>query len=85
MRILIVDDQRSVRLATAHGLRADGHEVDTADSGAVALLKLKDERFELVVLDLHIEGKADGLDCLAKMQKIAPETYVCLISNSELF
>ena len=84
MRILIVDDQRAVRLATSHGLRADGHEVDTADSGGVALLKLKEERFDLVVLDLHMEGKADGLEHLAKLQKFAPglPVVICTAQSS---
>lgn len=72
MRILIVDDQRTVRVATSVGLRADGHVVDLADSGHVALLKLQEDRFDLVVLDLHMEGKADGLDWLVRLQKISP-------------
>ena len=69
MRILVVDDQRAVRLATARAIRADGHEADMADSGPVALLKLQEERFDVVVLDLHMEEKADSLDTLAKLQK----------------
>ena len=33
MRILIVDDQRSIRLTSSQAVRAEGHEADTADSG----------------------------------------------------
>jgi two-component system, NtrC family, response regulator AlgB len=72
MRILIVDDQRSVRLAISQGVRAFGHEPETADSGRVALLKLQEERFDLVLLDLNIEGHSDGLEYIARLQKIAP-------------
>ena len=78
MRILIVDDQRTVRLTTSQAVRAEGHEADTADTGRVALLKLQEERFDLVVLDLHIEGEADGLEYLAKLQKIAPGLAVII-------
>jgi len=78
MRILIVDDQRAIRLSTAQGVRAAGHEADTADSGRVALLKLQEERFDLVVLDLNLEAKADGLDYLAKVQKLAPGQAVVI-------
>jgi NtrC-family two-component system response regulator AlgB len=78
MRILIVDDQRSVRLATSHGVHALGHETDTADSGRVALLKLQEERFDLVLLDLNIEGRADGLEYIARLQRIAPGLAVVI-------
>ena len=78
MRILIVDDQRSSRLAISQAVRAEGHEADTADSGRVALLKLQEDRFDLVVLDLHIEGEADGLEYLGKLQKIAPGLAVII-------
>jgi NtrC-family two-component system response regulator AlgB len=72
MRILIVDDQRPIRLAISQGVRAFGHESETADSGRVALLKLQEERFDLVLLDLNIEGRSDGLEYIARLQKIAP-------------
>jgi NtrC-family two-component system response regulator AlgB len=78
MRILIVDDQRSIRLTSAQAVRAEGHEADTADSGRVALLKLQEERYDLVLLDLRMEGEADGLDCLARMQKVAPQLPVVI-------
>jgi NtrC-family two-component system response regulator AlgB len=78
MRVLIVDDQRSVRLATSHGVRAFGHEADMADSGRVALLKLQEERFDLVLLDLNMEGEADGLEYIARLQKIVPGVAVVI-------
>jgi NtrC-family two-component system response regulator AlgB len=78
MRVLIVDDQRSVRLAMSQGVRAFGHEADTADSGRVALLKLQEERFDLVLLDLNIEGRADGLEYIARLQKLLPGLAVVI-------
>ena len=72
MRILIVDDQRSIRLTLAQAARAEGHETDTADSGRVALLKMQEESYDLVLLDLRMEAESDGLDCLARLQKVSP-------------
>jgi NtrC-family two-component system response regulator AlgB len=80
MRILIVDDQRSIRLTTSQAVRAEGHEADTADSGRVALLKLQEERYDLVLLDLRMEGEADGLDYLARLQKISPQLPVVIFT-----
>ncbi len=78
MRILIVDDQRSIRLTSSQAIRAEGHEADTADSGRVALLKLQEERYDLVLLDLRMESEVDGLDYLEKLQKIAPKLPVVI-------
>jgi two-component system, NtrC family, response regulator AlgB len=78
MRILIVDDQRSIRLTTAQAIRAEGHDAETADSGRVALLKLQEERYDLVLLDLRLESETDGLECLTRMQKIAPQLPVVI-------
>jgi NtrC-family two-component system response regulator AlgB len=78
MRILIVDDQRSIRLATAQAVHAEGHQADTADNATVALLKLQEERYDLVLLDLRLEAESDGLDCLARLQKAAPHLPVVI-------
>jgi two-component system, NtrC family, response regulator AlgB len=78
MRILIVDDQRTVRVTTTQAVRAEGHEAESADSGRVALLKLQEDRFDLVVLDLHIEGEADGLEYLGKLHKMVPGLAVVI-------
>lgn len=78
MRILIVDDQRSLRLANAEAVRAEGHQADTAESGQVALLKLQEERFDLVLLDPRLEGEVDGLEYLARLQKVLPRLPVVI-------
>jgi len=78
MRILIVDDQRSIRLTSAQAIRAEGHEADTADSGRIAMLKLEEERYDLVLLDLRMESDTDGLDYLARLLKIAPKLPIVI-------
>jgi NtrC-family two-component system response regulator AlgB len=78
MRILVVDDHRTVRISTSQALRGEGHEAESADNGRVALLKLQEERFDLVLLDLHLEGDADGLDYLARLQRMAPGLAVVI-------
>lgn len=72
MRILIVDDHRTVRLSLARAMKAEGHETASADSGRAAQLKLGEEAFDLVLLDLHLHGEADGLDHLVRLQRLSP-------------
>lgn len=78
MRVLIVDDQRTIRITTSQAVRAEGHEAETADNGRVALLKLQEDRYDLVLLDLHLEGEADGLDTLSRLLKLAPNLPVVM-------
>ncbi len=78
MRVLIVDDQRTIRITTSQAVKAEGHEAETADSGRVAVLKLQEERYDLVLLDLHLEGEADGLDTLSRLLKLAPNLPVVM-------
>ena len=68
MDILIVDDEKSIRENTMIALEAEGHYAEAVDSGRVALLRLKDEVFDLVFLDLRI-GEEDGLDVLQEIRK----------------
>jgi NtrC-family two-component system response regulator AlgB len=49
-----------------------------ADSGSVAFLKLQEEHYDLVLLDLRLEGEADGLDYLSRMLKLAPHLPVVI-------
>lgn len=72
MRVLIVDDQKTVRLSLSKALANEGHEPDTADSGAVAQLKLQEESYDLVLLDLHLDQTADGLVHLGRLLKLSP-------------
>ena len=51
-RILIVDDQRTHRTKTLHAVQALGYTAETADSGATALARMKEQRFDLILLDI---------------------------------
>ena len=63
MDILIVDDERSVRQATAFALEGDGHYVETVEDSASALKRLKESAFEMIFLGLRL-GAEDGLEVL---------------------
>lgn len=79
-RLLIVDDEESLRITTAAILEQEGYEVRTAASGdeAVALLGASD--YDLVLTDLHMEG-GDGLSVLAEMQRRAPLTISVVLTG----
>jgi two-component system, NtrC family, response regulator AlgB len=79
MRVLIVDDEKSIRTSTSAAIQAEGHQVDTADSGQVSLLKLADEAYDLAFLDLRL-GDEDGLEVLSQIRRVAPQLPVVVFT-----
>ena len=56
MRILVVEDDRSVRETLGIVLESYGHHVDLVDSGEVALEHLEKQWPDVLLLDLTLEG-----------------------------
>ena len=55
-RIIVVDDDPQIRRVMRVTLTGQGYEVDDAKDGETALEKLRDERFDLVLLDMNMPG-----------------------------
>lgn len=79
MDILIVDDEKAIRTSTLIALESDDHYAEAVSSGEVALLRMKEEDFDLVLLDLNL-GHENGLDILPKIQKRHPRTPVVIFT-----
>ncbi|HEU4434432.1 MAG TPA: response regulator [Pyrinomonadaceae bacterium] len=79
-RLLVVDDEESLRITTAAILEKEGYTVDTASSGdeAIALLAQKD--YDLVLTDLHMEG-GDGLSVLNEIRRHSPLTISVVLTG----
>jgi two-component system KDP operon response regulator KdpE len=60
-RILVVDDDPQIRRVMRVTLTGQGYEVDDAKSGDAALEKVREKRFDLVLLDMNMPGM-DGLE-----------------------
>jgi DNA-binding NtrC family response regulator len=78
-RLLIVDDDQSMRAALYESLSSCGYEVETAENGADALVKFKEGQFAGVVTDMRMP-KMSGMDVLRGVKKISPLTPVILIT-----
>lgn len=79
MDILIVDDEKSIRLTTSIALESEGHYVETAEDGTLALQRIKEEDFDLVFLELRL-GDLDGLDILQKIIAAKPQQLVAMLT-----
>ncbi|MEE9911267.1 MAG: sigma-54 dependent transcriptional regulator [Deltaproteobacteria bacterium] len=78
-RLLIVDDDSSMRMALYESLSSCGYDVETAENGADALVKFKSGQFAGVVTDMRMP-KMSGMDVLRGVKRISPETPVILIT-----
>jgi DNA-binding response OmpR family regulator len=78
-KILVVDDERTVRLMLETALRAQGYRVQTAASGRAAIDLLEQEEFDLLLLDLQL-GDTDGIEVLRDCKERWPDTEVILLT-----
>ncbi len=60
-------------------LEAEGHYVETAEDGATALKRVKEETFDLIFLDLRL-GEDDGLEVLQKILELKPRQLVTIFT-----
>jgi DNA-binding response OmpR family regulator len=78
-KLLVVDDEHGVRASLREILEQEGHEVTTAASGQEALVALGREPFDLILVDLKMEGM-DGLEVMAEAKRMMPDTVVIMLT-----
>ena len=78
-RILVVDDEKSMREVLDIFLRDEGYDVSVADDGASGIETIKKDIFDLVITDLKMP-KISGFDLLKTVKDISPDTIVVIIT-----
>ena len=78
-KLLVVDDEVIMRESLAGWLERDGHAVQTAASGEAALKLCKETRFDILLVDIKMEGMS-GLEVLRRMKDIDPDVAVVMIT-----
>ena len=79
MRLLLIEDEPTLRESVAKKLRRSGYEMDDCGDGETALELLAAERYDLVLLDLNLP-KVDGMTVLRTLRKTDLETPVLILS-----
>lgn len=83
LRVLLVEDAENARTVIRKMLTSSRFDlkIDETDSGAHALKLLQHERYDIVLIDLHMTGM-DGLETACKAKEIAPDTSLVLMSGA---
>ncbi|MGD9108885.1 MAG: response regulator [Gammaproteobacteria bacterium] len=85
-KILIIDDDASVRQAFLLALEDTNYQVDDAESGEIGLKKYNNEKYDLIFLDLKMPG-LNGAEVLKKIREKDKEIpiYVVTAFHKEFF
>lgn len=79
VKILIVDDERNIRLTIRRCLESEEMLIDDAINGEEALVKLEASSYDLLLLDLKLPGM-NGMEVLKQVRKAYPALKVVIIS-----
>ncbi len=79
-QILIVEDEKGIQLALRGVLRRDGYEVEVADDGEIALRKLADKTYDLILTDLSLGRGPNGMDVLRASKERHAATAVVMMT-----
>lgn len=80
MRALVVDDEQDIRFFLQEVLANSGFDVTSAASGEEALQYLRDRHYNLVILDLRLGGRVDGMRLLSAARWRWPGTAVMILT-----
>jgi two-component system response regulator HydG len=78
--VLVVDDERDHAQVMCEALQRQGHRCDVTFNLAEAESRLKQKSYDVIVTDLVMEGKRDGLEVLRKAKSLTPPPQVILVS-----
>jgi DNA-binding NtrC family response regulator len=79
-KVLIVDDEPAIRRILRDILEMEKYEVDEANDGMECLVKVKQRRYDVLILDIKMP-KLDGMEALDRIQQLSPDTPVIMISG----
>ena len=80
IRVLVTGDEESTRMACRQSLELAGYSVSTAENGDQALERIRQESFDVALLDPGMPG-LPGMDALKRLKQESPSTAVVIITG----
>lgn len=79
-KILIIDDEESIRKSIREILEYEKYEVDEAKDGMEGVIKVKGATYDVILCDIKMP-KMDGVEVLERIRLLSPEAAVVMISG----
>ena len=79
-KLLVVDDEESIREVLIDFLTMEGYHVTAVSNGRDAISKLENHDFDAILLDLKMPGM-DGLELLEHIRRIAPRAFSIMMTG----
>lgn len=78
--ILVIDDEKNIRMTLEKSLGNAGYEVESAINGENALDKLEEDEYPVILLDMNLPG-INGIEVLGKINELNYNTRVIMITG----
>ncbi len=78
-RILIVEDEPDLAFGLADDLRVEGYDVEVAPDGETAARRAREEKWDLILLDIMLPGK-DGLEVCRELRRSGMRTPIIMVT-----
>jgi two-component system, NtrC family, response regulator HydG len=79
-KLLIVDDELSVRDSLGKWFREEGYEIGTAESASEALTRMAENKWEVALLDIKMRG-TDGIELQRRLHELDPDLIVIMMTG----
>jgi DNA-binding NtrC family response regulator len=79
-KLLIVDDELSVRDSLGKWFREEGYEIGTAESASDALTRMAENKWDLALLDIKMRG-TDGIELQRRLHEMDPDLVVIMMTG----
>jgi len=80
LKILVIDDERSIRNTLKDILGFEGYQVELAENGMIGTDLVRSTDFDIILCDIKMPDM-DGIEALEKIMKMKPESTVVMISG----
>lgn len=82
-RILIIEDEKAIRMALEDDFIAEGYQVDSANTGPVGLKKSSEPNYDIILLDIMLP-EMDGFEVLKEIRKRNVQTPIIMLTAKNL-
>ena len=82
-KILIIEDEKAIRMALEDDFIAEGYQVDSANTGPVGLKKSSEANYDIILLDIMLP-EMDGFEVLKELRKRNVQTPIIMLTAKNL-